>query len=200
MSDSDIMRDVQAGRLERFEELAGRYRSRLCRAALSALPDAASADDAVQETLLAAFASRDTFSHRFAFSTWIWTIFLNVCRRSVQRQARERRLLIEAAGWQRESHCPHVDAFTGLDRLLAEERREELRQLLEQLPDVEADTLRLRFFGDLKFEEISQVMECSLGAAKTRTKRGLLRLADLWRARQADPPVTADVDLRGTRP
>ena len=51
-------------------------------------------------------------------------------------------------------------------------------------PRVQADALRLRFFGGLKFEEISETMQCSLGTAKNRVKWGLMRLAEL--VRQAD--------------
>jgi sigma-70-like protein len=46
------------------------------------------------------------------------------------------------------------------------------------LPTAQADALRLRFFGGLKFEEIADAMQCSLGTAKNRVRWGLMRLAD----------------------
>jgi RNA polymerase sigma-70 factor (ECF subfamily) len=44
------------------------------------------------------------------------------------------------------------------------------------LPDVQADALRLRFFGGLKYEEIAQSMNSSVSGAKRRVRRGLLSL------------------------
>ena len=42
---------------------------------------------------------------------------------------------------------------------------------------MQADALRLRFFGELSFPEIAAVMGSSLGAAKMRVKNGLLTLS-----------------------
>jgi RNA polymerase sigma-70 factor (ECF subfamily) len=68
-------------------------------------------------------------------------------------------------------------------RLLAEERARQLEELLRQLPATQADALRLRFFGDLKFQEIADTMQCSLSAAKQRVRLGLQRMSTLLRPR-----------------
>jgi RNA polymerase sigma-70 factor (ECF subfamily) len=44
---------------------------------------------------------------------------------------------------------------------------------------VQADALRLRFFGGLKFQEIADAMQCSLNTAKNRVRWGLMRMAEL---------------------
>ena len=62
--------------------------------------------------------------------------------------------------------------------MLARERSELLEASLAALPTVQADALRLRFFGGLKFEEIAEAMQCSLGTAKNRVRWGLMRMAD----------------------
>lgn len=180
-SDAEIMRDVQSGREDRFEEIAVRYRERLTRAAQSRFADPAAADDVVQETLLNAFASRGTFDVRMTFSTWIWTIFLNACRRAGKKQAREHDLLCRAAAADGGYAAEGYAAAGGLAPLLESERRDQLQAMLDQLAAADADALRLRFFGGLKFDDIAVAMDCSLGAAKLRVKRGLMKLAELWR-------------------
>jgi RNA polymerase sigma-70 factor (ECF subfamily) len=65
-----------------------------------------------------------------------------------------------------------------LERLLALEQADLLETSLAALPTVQADALRLRFFGGLKFEEIAETMNCSLGTAKNRVRWGLMRMAD----------------------
>ena len=46
------------------------------------------------------------------------------------------------------------------------------------MPPDQADALRLRFFGGLKFQEIADVQACSLTSAKNRVRAGLLQMAD----------------------
>jgi len=179
LSDSDIMHDVQQGQGERFAELVLRYRPRLLKAALSKVGTSIIAEDLVQETFLAAYTSRQTYDATFKFSTWIWTIFLNTCRRVGRKRSREREVLQQAADTG--SLRSEAIISQGLTALLVSERHEVLHQLLDRIPEVEGDALRLRFFGQLPFEEIATAMNSSISGAKVRVKRGLFRLAELCR-------------------
>lgn len=185
------MQQVQRGQFTLFEELVRRYRGALRRVAESKLGDSSSAEDAVQETFLAVFAARATYDPRFSFRTWLWTILLNRCRRHRKREGR-RRLEIPLSAC-RERECsdlvdPSAD-HAGLARLLAVERKERLHALLDELPEPQADALRLRFFGGLKFQEIADAMESSLGGAKLRVRLGLTALANLLRSDDSDDAV-----------
>jgi RNA polymerase sigma-70 factor, ECF subfamily len=190
LSDQALMRRVQAGETALFSEVVHRYERALRRVAASRLGQAEWAEDAVQETFLAAYKGRHTYQPDKSFRTWLWTILFNQCRRSWSGQARRPRVLnwgdqaaesvvpaIYQASLQRGGEPPWA-------RLMARERAGLLETLLGQLPLAQADALRLRFFGELKFDEIADTMGCSLLTAKNRVKLGLLRLAEL--ARQAE--------------
>ena len=179
--DADIMQQVQCGRTELFDQLVDRYRDRLLRFAAAKLGDAARAEDVIQETFLAVFAARHTYDPQFAFSTWIWTILLNLCRREWRGRRREAGALWRNSRAERRASAHNagpVTAETGLTALLQSEQHELLHALLDELPEAEADALRLRFFGGLKFEEIAEAMQSSLSGAKVRVRKGLQRLAD----------------------
>jgi RNA polymerase sigma-70 factor (ECF subfamily) len=179
--DADIMVQVQQGRTELFDQLVDRYRDRLLRFADGKLGDRTRAEDVVQETFLAVFAARHTYNPQFAFSTWIWTILLNLCRREWRSRRREAGRRWSTALAQGREAPYKVGAFTsetGLSALLQSEQQELLHALLDELPEAEADALRLRFFGGLKFEEIAEAMQSSLSGAKVRVKKGLQRLSD----------------------
>lgn len=179
------MRRVQAGETELFAEIARRYQAPLLRVALSRLGQLGRAEDAVQETLLAAFKSRHTYQESYSFRTWLWTILFNECRRSWSNHSRLPRVSCfadEAPGverpalWQASRQRGGDAPFA---QLLAQERTALLESSLERLPLPQADALRLRFFAGLKFQEIADTMGCSLGTAKNRVRWGLLRLSDL---------------------
>jgi RNA polymerase sigma-70 factor (ECF subfamily) len=178
LTDSDIMVRVQAGDREVFGVLVARYASRLQRVAASKVGDAALAEDLVQETFLAAYGARATYNPEFAFSTWIWTILLNLCKRHWRRSQRDSQA--EESSWfsgATEDRAP--DALTEL--IHAEDRRR-VHAWLNLLPEAQADALRLRFFGGLSFDEIATTMNCSLSGAKRRVKTGLERLSQRIRS------------------
>lgn len=180
--DQSLMLRVQTGEVECFSTLASRYHRPLLRLAKNRLGRAPLAEEAVQETFLAAFRGRDTFDPARSFRTWLWTILLNQCRAIGQREGQSP----QAGGWTGEGDMSHgaevyCERPTPLAELLARERGEVLEQLLRRLSPAQADALRLRFFAEMKFQEIADAMGCSLLTAKNRVKWGLLRLAELSR-------------------
>lgn len=172
--DEDLMSDVQAGRFESFDELVSRYRAPLWRLAHSKLAEPQFAEDVVQEAFLAVFAARHTYRTGAPFRTWLWTIALNLCKRHARRNAR--RPMSNADDELTSGPASRLFTAGTLHQVLMTERLEQLRQALEELPEAEADAVRLRFFGGLKFEEIAGAMECSVSGAKVRVKRGLMKL------------------------
>ncbi len=199
-SDGTLIDQVRSGRTERFGLLVERYQGALIRTAESRLGRRDWAEEAVQETFLCAFKWLSSYDSRYSFRTWLWTILLNQCRRLYKRRARERDEIPwdspEASGDATEasSAAPAArESDMPLVRLMAEERRQLLQGLLEQLPEVQADALRLRFFGGLKFQEIADAMECSLSTAKNRVRWGLTRLSEMMQA------PAGDVDSSDTR-
>ncbi len=191
LSDADIFAQVQRGDQELFGQLVMRYADRFLRVADSKLGNRAAAEDVVQETFLAAFAARESYDPQFAVSTWLWTILLNLCRtRWKQRQKRP---------WDHPVASPDAlsvplpqSAPTALSRLIVQEQSEQLHALLNELPEPQADALRLRFFGGLKYEEIATATECTLSGAKRRVKTGLQKLSERFQAldRTANPAAS----------
>jgi RNA polymerase sigma-70 factor (ECF subfamily) len=187
-SDAALVARVRAGETQTFAELVRRYQGPLVRVARSRLGRVDWAEDVMQETFLAAFRSCSSYDPRYSFRTWLWTILLNQCHGHYQRRMRSVPLSgstadCEQATAEREQADP---GDSPLSTLLAKERSDELESLLAQLSVVQADALRLRFFGGLKFHEIADAMECSLNTAKNRVRWGLARMAELMQIAGAE--------------
>ncbi|HUG19625.1 MAG TPA: RNA polymerase sigma factor [Planctomycetaceae bacterium] len=180
MSDDDrkLMQCIQNGETGLFERLVEKYRSGLLRFARSKLIDPADAEDIVQEAIFAAYEARDSYNPEFAFSTWLWTILLNLSHRWRHKTIREKEIVSQAI-----ERAPRPDSSpaVGLNNLLSEERNLRLIEFLAELPESQADAIRLKFFGDLTFQEIADTMNCSLSGAKKRVKSGLLQLSEKLR-------------------
>ena len=176
--DGMLIAAVLAGEREAFAHLVTRYQGPLFKAAVSRLGQRALAEDVVQETFLCALKWLASYDSRYSFRTWLWTILLNQCARQGKREARQSnvatscQLVADHVARSRENpeHSP-------LDAVLAREDGRLVHELLARLPEVQADALRLRFFGGLTFKEIAAAMRCSEPGAKHRVKTGLLTLA-----------------------
>ena len=177
-TDGRLIAAVLAGERDRFAVIVGRYQSALLRAALSRLGRPEWAEDAVQETFLCAYKFLASYDSAFSFRTWLWTILLNQCRRHYQRLNRSARHTQDGRNDlpadEMASHEPGP-----AERTLAKEQSERLDSILSRLPQSQADALRLRFFGGLKYQEIASVMTCSLSSAKNRVRWGLEKMAKM---------------------
>jgi RNA polymerase sigma-70 factor (ECF subfamily) len=178
--DGQLMRRIQEGEFSFFEVLVERYRPALLRVASGMLNDSTLAEDVVQETFLAVFASRHTFNPALHFRTWLWTILLNLCHRQQKRRARRPQVVSHSTlnATERANITDPSTSETALAALLIRERGARLQGFLNELPDAQADAIRLRFFAGLKYEEIAQSMGVSLGGAKLRVRSGLRRLSE----------------------
>ena len=180
--DATLVSAILAGNREAFVQLVERYQKPLRAAARSRLGREDWADDVVQETFLCLLKWLRTYDSRFNFRTWLWTVLLNQCTRHAQKQARQAATPLDGSIVQNGSAAPAGFLASGdespIDALLASESRGNLHVLLSRLPQAQADALRLRFFGGLKFQEIAAAMDCSLTTAKTRVKQGLLQMSE----------------------
>jgi RNA polymerase sigma-70 factor (ECF subfamily) len=183
------------GEEQAFALLVERYQAALLKAARSRLSRHELAEEALQETFLCAHRWLATYDSRYSFRTWLWTILLNQCSRQAKREAKQTSSLDAAevthSGQQRGSG----PAQSPLSQLLARESSERLHELLARLPQVQADALRLRFFGGLTFPEIAAAMQCSEAGAKNRVKTGLLKMAQWLGQRQSETACETGVEL-----
>ncbi|MCA9041875.1 MAG: RNA polymerase sigma factor [Planctomycetaceae bacterium] len=180
LSDVDLMDQLCAGQKNRLEILMRRYYQPLLRVAWSKLLHRQSAEDVVQETFVAVYGARESYNRNFSFRTWIWTILLNLCRRELKRQ--HRRSVVQNIDPDILHSVPPagiINPENGLSLLLQKERRQQVVHALNQLPEPQADAIRLRFYGELAYDEISLTINCSLSGAKRRVKTGLVKLAEL---------------------
>jgi len=181
-SDAAIIELVLGGQPDRFAAIVRRYRQALQRVAVSRLGRSDWAEDVVQETFFCAFKWLGSYNSQYSFRTWLWTILLNQCNRHYKKTSR----LPQVNSWSDHGEAADLSALDSsassgepspLSRLLQKERGELLEQLLAELPEPQADALRLRFYGGLKFQEIADAMGCSISTAKHRVRCGLEKMS-----------------------
>jgi RNA polymerase sigma-70 factor (ECF subfamily) len=187
LTDSDLLSAIQRGDDSAFAELVGRYRPRLLRFAVRSTGDVAIAEDLVQDMFAAVHSASASYDSRFAVSTWIWTILLNLCRKH-RRGQRSRERLHQA--WAATALLSRHDD-TAIESLVRDDEARRLRERLAMLPAPQADALRLRFFAELSFDEIAAAMNSSVSGAKARVRKGLTALSEQLRRDESAEAIPA---------
>src|SRR5215211_8345887 len=82
----------RVGDLSAIENFVQTYQQDVYHLALSILEDSNEADDATQESLLAALRALDSFHGASSVKTWLFSITVNICRTRLQRRKRGERL------------------------------------------------------------------------------------------------------------
>ncbi|SRR5216683_3290585 len=143
------------------------------RLAVGMLRSDSEAEDVVQEAMFRAWRHFGQFRQGAEMRPWLLTIVANECRR--QRRSRWSWVVKTSDAIDRsEPEDPDLGA-QGAD----------LRRALYRLPHDQRLVLVLRYYLDLSFDEVAQVLKISTKAAKSRAYRALERL-------RLSPEVLAD--------
>jgi RNA polymerase sigma-70 factor (ECF subfamily) len=141
---------------------------RLCFAMLG---EQAEADEALQETLLAAYDGAAAFRAEGSARSWLYGIARRTCARRIEirtRQARRKALL--TAG-----DAPEPAADQQLDDA---RRGEAVRRALEALRPTEREAVLLRYGSELSFREVANACGIAEDAARQRVSRALAKLRE----------------------
>lgn len=162
-----------------IEALVRTYTPLVHRLALSMLDDPAEADEAAQDALLAALSKLDTFRGQAKFTTWLYTITLNVCRGRLRKRRAQARLTGVMQALFRFSN----PSESPLEQVaLKQEQDTTLWQAINALDDRRREAVILRYYHELTLPEIGHVMGVS-----ERTIRTWLHTAHEQMRRMLEP-------------
>jgi len=98
LTDEELMLRYRDGDVEAFTLLVHRYKNKLVSTAYRVVGDYAKAEDIAQETFLRVHRNAHRYRSIARFSTWIYTIALNVARNELRNTKRKRLVSLEAFG------------------------------------------------------------------------------------------------------
>ncbi len=174
-----LVLDAQNGNLAALEELAGRWRPRLVRHAMSLVDEADAAEDIAQESLLSLARGLRSVSDPAAFPTWAYRIATRRCADFIRKERRRKRALKAAEQNARQREDPPVDDG---DASL-------LRAALRRLAPERRALLALHHVDGLGVREIGRILEIPTGTVKSRlshARRALLEEIERMSDEQAE--------------
>src|ERR1035437_2666541 len=178
MNDEALFERVLSGNQQVLEELVTRHygplRGYFYRLVDGNLQDS---EDLVQETFLRILRYKGKMP--YSFRLWVYTLARNLAYdrfRSASykhEQVGDKTDLIEEGDEYPYIHG--VDTYNRLPETKVIERgsAEAVRKELHRLPALQREVIIMRFYGEMKLEEIATITGCPLGTVKSRLFKGL---------------------------
>ncbi len=118
------------------------------------------ANDVLQNVFLKAWQSIDSFRGDAKLSTWLHKIAINESISHLERERRRQSVSLNGEGG---ALAAAIEADTHVD---GDALALKLRRAIATLPQKQRLVFNMRYYDDLKYEEISEILGTSVGALK----------------------------------
>lgn len=145
-----------------FAALFDEYKNLVYKTAYLQLGGAHEAEDALQEVFVKVYESLDSYDpEKGAFTTWLHRITINQC---LNRRRKRHPLSIppDRIPWLT-SHTSSPESWTQMS-----EEIETVRQAVSRLSDKQRAVVILRYYRELSYAEIADILDIPLGTVKSR--------------------------------
>ena len=178
LDEKQIMNQLKDPKTRRraFEQLVNQYSEQLYWQVRRIVLTHDDANDVLQNVFLKAWSKLDTFHQDSKISTWLYRIALN-----------------ESLDFMRKKKTQMVstddDEMTVRNTLMADEYfsgtevEAMLQEAIAQLPDVQRTVFNMRYFDDMKYSEISEILQTSEGSLKASYHIAVKKISEFFKRR-----------------
>ncbi len=179
VTDARLVEESRRGDRAAFGELVQRYERRLIRVILRFVPEYETARDLTQETFLRVYERLDQFDASRRFGPWLFRIGVNLTLDYLRRRKRRGRWSLFSESSSERTMDPAV-----ADPRRAIDLSQEVRAVLEQIPDKYRSVLVLRDLENFTTSEIAAILNRKEATIRWRLAEARTRFQKLWAKRQ----------------
>ncbi len=173
LTDLELVQQVRKGKREAYTELMRRYQQRVYWVARRIVGNHDDADDIAQETFVKAYLALGDFRGDSGFFTWLYRIAVNLSLNTIRKQ--------QVMNYLRESPMissllpakenPHAE-------LEAKELESKLQRAVALLPEKQKAVFVMRYYEEMNYEEISEVLKTTVGGLKANYFHALKKVQE----------------------
>jgi RNA polymerase sigma-70 factor (ECF subfamily) len=170
-----------------FGKLIEAYQTPVYNLAYRMLNNSGEAEEAAQEAFIRAYTRLDSYKPAHKFSTWMLSITSNYCIDLI----RKRRALLLSIDEPLPAHpALQSEKSKGPEsQMVMSEQQEMVQELLQELPEDYRQTVVLRYWYEMSYDEIAEVMNTTVSAIKSRLFRARRLLAEVGIAQGIHPAM-----------
>ncbi len=190
VGDARLVEDARRGDRDAFGELVTRYERRLIRVILRFVPDVEQARDLAQETFFRVYRRLDQFDTSRRFGPWLFRIGVNLTLDYLRKRKRRGRWSLFSEAPQANPPDPATpDPREQLDL------SQEVRAVMDQLPETYRSVLILRDLENFTTSEIAAIMNRKEATIRWRLAEARKQFKTLWIARLGESSIPSSLSL-----
>ena len=132
------------------------------------------ANDILQNVFIKAWSNLDDFQNKSKLSTWLYRIAINESLDFVRKQ--KTMLTIDADNEGSIANRLMADEYFDGD-----ETQAQLQEAIARLPDVQRLVFNLRYYDEMKYSDISKMLNTSVGALKASYHIAVRKITDYFK-------------------
>lgn len=170
--DQELIKEILNGSQAAMEVLTRKYYKPIYAFVYRKVGDRELAYDFTQEIFIKMMQRLDSFSNKGSFQSWLYSIAVNHCRdywRSLEYKNTSKQAELVETIKSEGNAVPYI-----FER---KETREQVKKAINSLPDIQREAVILKYYHDMKMQEIADVTNANLSTVKSRLKQGLGKLA-----------------------
>jgi RNA polymerase sigma-70 factor (ECF subfamily) len=174
----ELLRDANTAR-HGFQLLVQQYQQPLYRQIRRMVIDHDDTDDLLQQTFIRAWNAIGNFRGDSALSTWLYRIAANECLAFLKRKRTRYFLPLHDVTAELEAKLSTQQLEAGPS---GEEIQRQLQQAILQLPERQRLVFQYRYYDDMPYEQMAEVLGVTTGALKASYHHAVKKIEEFLRA------------------
>lgn len=180
LTDEELIFKFQEGSADAYTEIVRRYKDKLVNFVYRYVGNFDDCEDIAQDTLIKVYTSKHLYKEIAKFSTWIYTIAINLAKTRLLKKKKMKTFSLSEAYDDEDkdfdipdgSYTPDIDAN-------AKFLNKYIQDALNRINENYRELVILRDIEDFSYEEIVEITGIPMGTVKSRINRGREKLQKL---------------------
>jgi RNA polymerase sigma factor (sigma-70 family) len=184
--DKALLESAKRGDQKAYGMLMDKYRNSIYHLILKIIKSPEDAEDLTIETFAKAFDRLHQFSPEYAFSTWLYKIASNTCIDFIRKKSIEK-VSLENEHLTITDNIKYSTSSDPETELIKAQRTEQLQQAVNEMDELFARVITLRYFKEYSYEEMSKELGTPVSTIKVQLYRAkkillnkILKHKDSW--------------------
>ena len=187
-TDIDLMLRVKNGDDRAYSQLLKRYYNKILNYVYKYTNNRQASEDLTQEIFMRVYRSAKHYKPEAKFSTWLYKIATNLCLTEVVNKSKKKSSSLDEIQ-ENIGSLEDIKSLNQADVRYRLEIKKIIYNTMETLSDNERSALILCKYEQLSYDEVAEMLDCTVGAVKTYVYRGRTKLMDKLR------PLLGDVEI-----
>ncbi len=169
--DLELIEDFRQGDNAGFNELVRRYQEKVYWIARRVVGSHEDADDVVQDVFIKVYEALKEFRAASGFYTWLYRITVNASLNALRK-----RRIKDFVRYEDVEETLNSDAGGADADVLSKEYESILEKAIERLPPRQKAVFIMRYYDEMSYEEMAQILDRSVGGLKANYFHALKKI------------------------